>query len=149
MSDNHSHRVSSFIPPVFSRFVGDEDLSAAGDRPSPCFYSRISDEDLSAASAPPPCGGFPCRISDEDLSAAGSAARPPVGPCVTTCWVGSDEDLSAAGLSAAGTAKCRPLGCVIGDEDISSAGMVRPTPNCSCYVSDADEELLADSGQSH
>ena len=128
MSDNHSHRVSSFIPPVFNRFVGDEDLSAAGDRPSPCFYSRIS---------------------DEDLSAAGSAARPPVGPCVTSCWVGSDEDLSAAGLSAAGTAKCRPLGCVIGDEDISSAGMVRPTPNCSCYVSDADEELLADSGQSH
>ena len=102
MSNDHSHRVSSVIPPVSSRFVGDEDLSAAGNRPSPCFYSRIS-----------------------------------------------DEDLSAAGLSAAGMAKCRPLGCVIGDEDLSSAGMVRPQPNCSCFVSDTDEELLADSGQSN
>ena len=189
MSDNQSHRMSEVPPPVFSRFVEDEDLSVAGQRPQPCFYSRISDENLSAAGPSPAYCTF-SRVSDEDLS-AGSAARPPVGPCVTSCWGGSDEDisaagmvrppvgycfasdeelssaalaapmpctfsrvdsdedLSAAGLSATGMAKCRPLFSVISDEDMSVAGMIRPTPSCSCFVSDSDEELLADSGQSH
>lgn len=135
--------------------TSDEDLSAGSVARPPVGYCFASDEDFSAAeaAAPMPCAFSRVDSSDEDLSVAGMVK--PTYPCVTTYRTDSDddrisdEDLSAAGLSAAGMAKCRPLGCVIGDEDLSAASMVRPTPSCSCFVSDSDEELLAASGQSH
>ncbi|MDM7947982.1 MAG: hypothetical protein QUV20_16780 [Oceanibaculum nanhaiense] len=85
-----------------------------------------------------------CRfVEDENLS--GDAERP--SPCFYSRI--SDEDLSAASM-AAPTCSFASFACQVDfDEDLSAAGMIRPTPNCSCYVSDSDEELLAVSDQSH